>query len=294
MDNKKIKEILQENSMFIVVFLICIGYMATAIVNIDATGKSLVKIICDGAFAFIISYLVVSAMGMQGILLGRKSNEYMLAVKEHRLAVRKCRPKMRQLNPWCSEENKRADMEVKTLILSNAGLDYDKFIENGYKKEKLTFMQRKAIRKVKHLKLTKLSAGQLMSDIVNGDDPNYLGISQKKYLITRNRTSLISKSALMILFGYLGVTPVLFNWEDLLFKTFQAIIFVFVGCLEMWRNMNYMRNDCCELIKNKVSKLNEFYNDTSNEPSIDITAEMQEDELNLIDKEDKNEQLQLQ
>lgn len=204
---------------FVVAF-ISIVYIATAVITIDETGKTISQIIADGTIAFLLGLFINRVFDLQGMMNGEREEKVIATKQLHGEMVMKISPNIEKLDDWCEIENRKNYRVQRTKILARAGLKYeDCFDENGVAKqfkvdkEKMQdkYLRRQELKrlalynKAVNLKLTALSAGELTSEGGKQQDPYYFGRTKAQYEASRSIMDIISKIGIAVIIGYYGV-----------------------------------------------------------------------------------------
>lgn len=73
---EKFKDILQKCAGYVAVAFVSAIYIATAFIQIDETGKSVARIIADGAIVFILGVFINQIFDLQGIANGERDKAH--------------------------------------------------------------------------------------------------------------------------------------------------------------------------------------------------------------------------
>ena len=141
---EKTKDFIKQNIGYIVVFLTCAVYIASAIAVIDETGKTIRSIIADGAISFFLGMFITRAFDLQGLISGDADERVRNTISLHGTTVEKISPYIDKLDDWCNEQNRIAYKSVRTKILARAGLKYNDCFDSDGSALPLEFKQKKS------------------------------------------------------------------------------------------------------------------------------------------------------
>lgn len=271
---EKTKDFLKQNIGYIVVFLTCAVYIASAIAVIDETGKTIRSIIADGAISFFLGMFITRAFDLQGLISGDADERVRNTISLHGETVTRISPYIDKLDDWCNEQNKIAYKSVRTKILARAGLKYkDCFDSDGaalpveFKQytdktlKKIEKNKRHIYYKAVKLKLTPISAGDLTSENGKKDDPFYFGRTKEQYEKQSSIMEIISKIGTACIFGYYGVKLLEdFSYADMVWKALQVSMFVIMGIIKMYQSKMFITDEFRSRIIKKIDNLQKFEN----------------------------------
>lgn len=274
--NERVKSFFKQNVGYLIVAFVCVVYVLTAFLTIDASGKTVAQIIGDGAVAFFLGLFINRIFDLQGMLSGDREPRVQSTKEEHGAIVLRISPYIDKLDAWCVLENERNYKTQRTKILARVGLKYEEcFDENGVAKnwtpdaEKL---KNKMLRKVElrknhgflkavNLKLTSLSAGELTSEGGKQQDPFYFGRTKAQYETQEGLGDIVSKLGTAMIFGYYGVTLIEnFNYANLIWMTLQVGLFLVMGVIRMYQAYNFVTDEFRGRVIKKIDNLQKFEN----------------------------------
>ena len=274
--NEKVKDFFKQSVGYIVVAFVCIIYILTALVRIEETGKTISQIIADGVVAFLLGVFIARMFDLQGMMNGNKTKKMEAARNAHAEIINKVVDYVDKLDEWCEEENAKNYKVQRTKMLARVGLKYDDcFDENGVAKDwipdqarldnKLTRKSEKrkisGYHKAVNLKLTSLSAGDLMSEGGKQHDQFFFGRTKAEYEKSSSIKDVISKSGTALIFGYYGVTLIQdFDYANLIWMGLQVAIFLITGVIKMYQSYNFIVDEYRGRIIKKIDNLQKFYN----------------------------------
>ena len=282
--NEKIRSFLKQNFGYFIITLVSLIYIATAIITIDETGKTLAQIIADSIIIFFLGVLINRIFDLQGMLNGDRDETVIKTLALHAQMVIKISPHIDKLDDWCRLKNQENLRLQRTKILSLEGLKYnDYFEDNGslikeyvIDKEKLNNKYEKrqelakynCFKKALKLKLTQLTTNALISEGGKGNDPYYLGRTKAQYERQTSLSDIFTKIGLAFVFGYYGVRLIQdFNYANLIWNAFQVCIFLVMGTIKMYQAFFFVKDEFRGRIVKKINNLEMFYNYiTSQEP----------------------------
>ena len=132
MKKNSFTEIFYKNAGYIVVVLISVVYVASSLINISRSGKSVYEIIGAGVLSLIVGILINGIFRSIGLRRGDEDERSVATHALHAKTVDEITPYIDRLDEFCEMENKRALKTVRTRILAREGLKYgDYFDEDG-------------------------------------------------------------------------------------------------------------------------------------------------------------------
>ncbi len=277
---EKVKGFFKQNLGYFIIAFVCAVYILTAFLQIDKTGKTIPRIIADGALCFFLGVFINRAFDLQGIMSGEREENVKAAIEEHAKIVLKISPHIEELDRWCEEENAKNYKTQRTKILARVGLKYSScFDEDGVaipymvdreklKDKYLRKIECKKLRgyhKAAGLKLTALSAGELTSEGGKQQDPYYFGRTKAQYETQRSVKDIIAKIGTAVIFGVYGVDLVKdFSYANLIWTTLQVAFFLMMGIIKMFQAYLFVTDEYKGRIWKKIDNLQKFDNDINN------------------------------
>lgn len=274
--NEKIKDFFQRNLGYFIVTIVSIVYIATAFVQIEETGKSIPRIIADGAIVFLLGFFINRVFDLQGIMNGERDERFQASMNLHGETVVKISPFIDKLDEWCKIKNDENLRVQRTRILATEGLKYsDYFNEDGSAKDIVVDEKKlanKLLRKTEkkrihcfnkalHLKLTPISAGELASEGTKISDPYNFGRTKEQYEKQASISDIVSKIIIAVIFGYYGVSLIKeFSYANLIWNGLQVALFFLVGVIKMYNSYIFITDEYRGRIVKKVNNLEMFYN----------------------------------
>lgn len=269
----KLKDFVRGYIGYLTVAVICLAYIATSFIRIEETGKTVERIVADSMLYFILGILINRIFDAQGLMIGSRDPRVFQTLKRHNEVVDRIYPFMNHLDDWCEYKNGVALKRARRNYLSRFGMKYaDYFDEDGTAKEfefkerhyslqsKLhEKMQYRRFRHAARMKLTQISAGLLISDAGDTEDPYAMGRSKPEYIKAATKKDIVVKSLTALLFGYYGVSLITdFNWANLIWMVLQAGILIGMGVFSMQTAIIFVTEEYRGRIIKKIDLLEQF------------------------------------
>ena len=269
MKRNTVVESLYRNAGYLVVVLISLIYIASSLVMISKTGKSVAEIIGTGFLSLIVGALINSAFRSIGIRRGEEDERTISTNQLHANAVEDIIPYIDMLDDYCEIENRRLIKRIRTRILAKVGLKYeDCFDENGIIKElkidtSTTKKQKRelerAYKRAVNVKIKHLSASSLTSDGAEYDNPYDFGRSKREFSKGKGIYDVLSRIIMAIIFGYFGVTLVSeINLALIIWNTLQIVMYITGGVIGMYSAYMFIVDDYRMSIIRKIDQLQRF------------------------------------
>lgn len=273
---EKTKEFFRNNIGYMIVAVVAAIYIATSVITMGRTGKTIGEIISDGAIVLFLGVFINRIFDLQGMINGERQERVQNTVMLHGEIVTRTSPHIDKLDKWCEKQNDEALKVQRTRILAGEGMKYsDYFDESGVAKNfiideaklknKLSrgdeLRRIKCYRKALRLKLTPITAGSLTSEGGRKQDPFFFGRTKSQYERQVAVKDLISKIAVACLFGYYGAELVQdFSWASLVWKVLQVGIFLIMGVIKMYQSYMFVTDEYRGRIVKKIDNLQKFEN----------------------------------
>lgn len=269
---ERIKDAFRSNLGYIAVLLVSVAYVATSFMTIATTGKSPWQILSDGVLSFIVGVLMNRMFETQGVINGDADPRVIATVGKHASMVETIAPYLDELDEWCAVKNAEALARARRTFLSSYGMRYkDYFSEDGTplpyvpeacrtrKERKAEFWRRKKFEHAINIKITHLSAGLLISDTGDPNDPYFLGRSKAEYTTQSARKDVWSKIILSVLFGVYSLSLLAdFSIANLLWTILQLAVFLLMGSLKMEQSYIYVTDEYRNRVDKKTNILQMF------------------------------------
>lgn len=293
--NEKIKDFFQRSLGYFIVVLVAAAYICTAFIQIDETGKSVMRIVADGAIVFLLGFFINRSFDLQGIMDGEKNDRFQSSYTLHGETVVKISPHIDRLDEWCRIKNEENLKVQRTRILASEGLAYSNYFNDDGSAKDITIDESKlknkytkrierrriaCFNKALHLKLTPLTAGELTSEGTKAQDPYNFGRTKQEYEKQRGIYDIISKVVIAVIFGYYGVSLIQdFSYATLIWHCLQVAIFVLVGSINMLNSYLFITGEYRGRIVKKISQLEMFDNYVKNTTLEEVVAPSEEEEI---------------
>lgn len=270
--NERARDALRNYFGYGAVALVVIAYVASAFLTVEATGKSVGQILADGTAAFLLGIAINRMLDVQGIRNGDRDARVIAAEERHAALVEEVAPRLDALDAFCEEKNREALARARRTYLSHHGLRYRDYFDGdgicvgrhppagrGLRERLRALEVSRRVRHAERIRLTRLSAGLLISDAGNPSDPYCLGRSKREYARQSGRGDLFSKLVTALLFGYYGVTLLQsFSVADLIWTLLQVALFLLMGGIRMERSYLYVVDEYRGRIRKKCDVLRMF------------------------------------
>jgi hypothetical protein len=262
-------ESLYKNAGYLVVVLVSLVYIASSLVMISKTGKSILEIIGSGFLSLIVGILINSAFRSIGIRRGEEDERTTSTNQLHASAVEEIIPYIDMLDDYCEAENARLIRRIRTRILAKVGLKYEScFDEDGTVKElkidtSATKKQQRALKRAYKravfVKIKHLSASALTSDGVEYDNPYDFGKSKRDFSKGKGVYDALVRIIMAVIFGYFGVSLVSeINLALIIWNTLQIIMYITGGVIGMYSAYMFIVDDYRMSIIKKIDQLQRF------------------------------------
>ena len=293
MKKNNFTEMFYRNAGYIVVVLISLVYVASSLINISKSGRSVYEIIGSGVLSLIVGIMINGVFRSIGVRRGDEDERTIATNELHAKTVEEISPYIDRLDSFCERENKRVLKEIRTRILAREGMKYsDYFDEEGAlvnakckvqntklimpspagKGDRATVdeesissrnekLRRRAYHKALHVKLKPLLSSNLTSDGVRATDPFDFGKSKREYTARRNASDVIIKLLMAIIFGYFGVSLASeINVASIIWNGLQIILYITGGVIQMYNSYMWVVDDYRGSVIKKIDYLQKFKN----------------------------------
>ena len=283
---EKARDFLKKNIGYMVVGLVSAIYIATSVITMGKTGKTIGEIMADGAIVLFLGVFINRIFDLQGMMNGEREERVQDTIRMHGEAVVRISPYLDRLDGWCDEKNAEALKMQRTKILAGEGMRYDDYFdERGGAKTFVVNKDRlkdkflrgdeikrlRCFRKALRLKLTPLTASGLTSEGGKKQDPYYLGRTKSQYERGATISDVITKVIIACLFGYYGAELVQdFSYADLIWKALQIGIFFITGVIKMYQSYMFVVDEYRGRIVKKIDNLQMFENYINSEKITEV------------------------
>lgn len=283
---EKARDFLKKNIGYMIVGLLSAIYIATSVITMGKTGKTIGEIMADGAIVLFLGVFINRIFDLQGMMNGEREERVQDTIRMHGEAVVRVSPYLDRLDKWCEEKNEEALKMQRTKILAGEGMRYDDYFdERGGAKTFVVNKDRlkdkflrsdeikrlRCFRKALRLKLTPLTASGLTSEGGKKQDPYYLGRTKSQYERGATISDVITKVIIACLFGYYGAELVQdFSYADLIWKALQIGIFFITGVIKMYQSYMFVVDEYRGRIVKKIDNLQMFENYINSEKITEV------------------------
>ncbi|MBR2024972.1 MAG: hypothetical protein IKA02_04115 [Clostridia bacterium] len=263
-------ENLYKNAGYYCVGLISLCYIASSLILISKTGRSVCEIIGTGFISMVVGSLINGSFRSIGIRRGEENEKTVETLSDHSKTVEEISPYIDTLDEFCDRENKMAKKRIRTKILASVGLKYqDCFDEDGTLiKFDLTELDKtrqkdkkvkNAYEKAKNLKIKELTPDSLTTEGGNEENPFDFGKSKSSYNKNRSFSDVLVRVIMAVIFGYFGVTLVSeVNFATIIWNTLQIVMYVSSGVVGMYSTYMWVVNDYRQGVIKKIEYLKRF------------------------------------
>ena len=273
-------ENLYKNAGYYSVTLISLIYIASSLIMISKTGRSVYEIIGNGFLSLVVGSLINGSLRNIGIRRGEEDERTVATVGLHAEAVEEIVPYIDRLDEYCDIENKKAIKIIRAKILAGAGLKYeDCFDENGVCKDKdidelcrggacssrdreirkRVRQRKRAYKKAVNLKCKRLVASNLTSDGGDFGNPFDFGKSKREYTRSRSTSDMLLRAIMAIIFGCFGVTLVSeINFATIIWNSLQIVMYISSGIIGMYSTYMWIVDDYRQGVIKKIDHLQKF------------------------------------
>lgn len=276
-----------KNAGYVVVVLVSALYVASSLINVSKSGKSVYEIIATGVLSLIVGVMINGAFRSIGVRRGDEDERVIATNQLHAKTVEEITPYIESLDEFCDRENKRAVREIRTRILMREGMKYsDYFDENGASKyneiatgvavksaeqmksqgdeipsqnEGMDKVKCKAYRRALRVKVKPLVSSNLTSDGVKANEPFDFGKSKREFTAQRSAGDVLVKLIMAVLFGYFGVSLASeINVASLIWNGLQIVLYITGGVIQMYNSFMWVVDDYRGSVVKKIDYLQKF------------------------------------
>lgn len=287
----RVKNFLRMNIGFIASFVTLAVYIATAMFQITETGKTLPRIIGDGAIFYGISLTVCGLLLLQGLSDGDRDMRVLSTNYMFSCTVEAMSPYVNHITEWCEIKNAELLKKERMKILAAAGLSYTDLFDDdgngrGYKpdfdkleskrKSERKYEKKRvaAYEKAAYLKTSRLDQQVLMGGAKSCKEIYNLTKTKRGYAKTAMSEKAGSNAAFAIIFGYYTIKILSgFSVEALIWYGLQACVCLGNGIMQMINAKMFVTDDLRNQTLRKVNFLDECRSDMLHKPHI-FTAEI--------------------
>lgn len=225
-----------------------------------------VTLVMSMAFTYLFALYVAISMRSMGKKSGKESNMFMSALKYLAEAKNNIKNIMYLLPRFIRHKNETSLEDVKKLFIEENGLLYALYQKGYYDKkeifENLDDFQKKALKEIDKIKITKLQPSDLLSEHSKSKsryyDPLYLGKDERTDAQQSGFSMALSKAILPIITSYFAIQVVL--GSSLLWGAIQVAVIMLMGVTHYMEGEDYILNELRNRQINKADLLIEFKN----------------------------------
>ena len=297
MKKNSFTEIFYKNAGYIVVVLVSLVYVASSLISISRSGRSVYEIVGTGVLSLIVGVMINGVFRSMGIRRGDEDERTVATNSLHAKTAMEISPYIDRLDEFCEKENRRALREIRTRILAREGMKYsDYFDEDGnavnakcrMQNAKLTHgvalseangsldgkilhsvqndnskalekAREKAYKRALRVKVKPLVSSNLTSDGVKASDPFDFGKSKREYTSQKNAGDVLVKLLMAIIFGYFGVTLATeVNVASIIWNGLQIVLYITGGVIQMYNSYMWVVDDYRGSVVKKIDYLQKF------------------------------------
>ena len=299
MKKNSFSETFYKNAGYFVVVLISLVYIASSLINISKSGKTVYEIIGAGVLSLIVGIMINGVFRSVGVRRGDEDERTVATNELHAKTVEEISPYIDRLDEFCQRENKRALKEIRTRILAREGMKYSDYFDNDgaviqslpcdlednrteqahrrhllhrvyHRHDAQGKAKRRAYFRALRVKLKPLMASNLTSDGVKENNPFDFGKSKREYTARRSASDAIIKVLMAIIFGYFGVSLASeINVASIIWNGLQIVLYVTGGVIQMYNSYMWVVDDYRGSVIKKIDYLQKFKSciKTENEPN---------------------------
>jgi hypothetical protein len=266
--------VIRANFGWLGVSFIAFSYLLFSLVDIQEKDATILMIILGTATSLLVGFSINRMLDIQGINVGLTNPQFMEVDKIYYDTVRGLGDARSNARPFCQLKNTEALKEVRTTILTYAGLEYDKvFNEEGIYNGHLPSVEPNDSKdviqdkknQIKHIRwavrhrITQITPVMLLADDTKTLDPNYLGKKISEYTYNSIRLDLIVKLLPAFIFGRLtvglinGFSVHLFIWHLV-----EISLYVLMGLIKYYTSYNFITTNYRQRLINKINYLEEL------------------------------------
>ena len=289
MKKNNFTEMIFKNAGYVVVVLVSALYVASSLINVSKSGKSVYEIIATGVLSLIVGVMINGAFRSIGVRRGDEDERVIATNQLHAKTVEDITPHIERLDEFCEGENKRAVREIRTRILMREGMKYsDYFDEDGASKyneiatnvavksaeqmksqgdeipsqnEGMDKVKYKAYRRALRVKVKPLVSSNLTSDGVKANEPFDFGKSKREFTAQRSAGDVLVKLIMAVLFGYFGVSLASeVNVASVIWNGLQIVLYITGGVIQMYNSFMWVVDDYRGSVVKKIDYLQKFKN----------------------------------
>lgn len=268
---KTFADYFRENMGYILSALVVITYVATALMGLSETQKTVQQIIVDSFIILSLGITLSQTLGQQGLNEGDKNEDVKKTKEDNNAAQLRTQPFWFKANTFCQIKNKTALYHERERILNMNALKYEDYFDKdaryigklfdikGAKKEKKMLKRKnKAINYVTILKITQITPSDLITETVKKNDPLGRGRTIKEYRTQTAGIDIVMKVATAILGGLYTAQFLGADWGEIIYRIVLAVILLAFGIVKYYSNYRFIITENRSRIATSTHWLDEF------------------------------------
>lgn len=268
--NRKVGDWLKKRFAWIILIIASVLFVFKEGLELSASGQDIITLIMNMGLTYLFALYTSISLRRLGKKSGKESGIFTGALKYLADAKSNIKDIMYLLPVFLRHKNEQSLQDVKKLYLEENGLVFNLYKKGYYDtdagKQDLSDIQKIALKKVEKIKITKLTASDLLSEHSKSGlkhlDPLYLGIDEKTDAKISNIQMLVTKAILPIVTSYFAV-QVVFG-EGIIWGAIQVSIVLVIGVAHYMEGEDYVITELRNRQINKADLLIEFKNTYDN------------------------------
>lgn len=230
------------------------------------------RVVASGIITYIFAVYVYVVLGELGIKKGKNSNQFQSTMQDLSKSKNDIVMFVDKLPIFVAYKNRQALKEVRTNILSECAMTYERF-ENGYYKkhyDELSDLEKQAFNMATNIRIKLITARDLLSENTMKEkfalskkkryevryNPLKMGRTEEQFAASRVAKKLFTKLIYPFLFSYLTIQSIV--WGNLLYGCIQAILILLGGSINYISSEDYVINELRNRFISKADFLKEF------------------------------------
>lgn len=266
----------------------------------SASQDDLLTLIMSMSFTYLFALYVSISLRQMGKKSGKEATIYMNAIKYLADAKQDVKNFVYLLPRFVKYKNEQSLKDVQKLFIEEHGMIWSLYEKGYYKEEKvyelLEEQQKKALKKIGDIRITKLTVNSLLSEHskskLRHTDPLYLGKDENTDQTQSMLGMMVTKSILPIITSYFAIQVVL--GTSLLWGAIQVAVILLMGTTHYMEGEDYVITELRNRQINKADLLIEFKNLFDNkskifEDDMMLLQELEEKQLQVVEEKNTEE-----
>lgn len=275
---------IKKNLTWLILVISSILFIFKEGLEFSASTDNVVTLVMSMAFTYLFALYVSITLRQMGKKSGKESTTYNSAIKYLSDSKQDVKKFIYLLPLFVKHKNEMSLKDVQKLYVEENGMNWSLY-EKGYYKEENVYenleeIQKKALKDIAKIKITKLSVNNLLSEHSKNRlkhiDPLYLGKDENTDQTSSMISMMVTKSVLPIITSYFAIQVVL--GTSLLWGAIQVAVILLMGVTHFMQGEDYVTTELRNRQINKADLLIEFKN------LYDTGSKIFEDELSLVKK----------